>query len=99
MQPSTNANLKMFESEFEKYQEFFLCPAYMPDRTSEPSVYTELAIKMNPESIIICNASDILENDFLSMCAIIPGDDPIIPKGKENSPIMEILRKKRLDNN
>ena len=99
MQPSSDANLKMFESEFGKYQEFFLCPAYMPDRTAEPSVYTELAIKMNRESIIICNASDILENDFLSVCAIIPGDDPIIPKDKENSPIMGILRRKKSDRN
>ena len=99
MQPSSDANLKMFESEFGKYREFFLCPAYMPDRTAEPSVYTELAIKMNRESIIICNASDILENDFLSVCAIIPGDDPIIPKDKENSPIMGILRRKKSDRN
>lgn len=54
---------------------------------------------MNRESIIICNASDILENDFLSVCAIIPGDDPIIPKDKENSPIMGILRRKKSDRN
>ena len=70
----------------------------MQDRTAEPFVYTELAIKMNRESIIICNASDILKNDFLSVCAIIPGDDPIIPTGKENSPITEILRRKKSDN-
>lgn len=38
MEPSSDANLKMFESELEKYQEFFLCPAYMPDRAAEPSV-------------------------------------------------------------
>ena len=95
MQPSSNANLKMFENELEKYQDFFLCPAYMPDRAAEPSIYTELGIKMKRESIIICNASDILENDFLSVCAITPDDDPIIPKGKENSPITEILRRKK----
>ena len=94
MQPSSDANLKMFEGELEKYQEFFLCPAYMPDRTAEPSVYMELGIKMKRESIIICNASDILGNDFLSVCAITPDDDPIIPKGKENSPITEIMRRK-----
>ena len=95
MQPSSDANLKMFEGELEKYQEFFLCPAYMPDRTAEPSVHMELGIKMKRESIIICNASDILGNDFLSVCAITPDDDPIIPKGKENSPITEIMRRKK----
>ena len=94
MQPSSDANLKMFESELEKYQEFFLCPAYMSNRTTKPSVYTELGIKMKRTNIIICNASDILENDFLAVCAIIPSDDPIIPVGKENSPITEILRRK-----
>ena len=63
--------------------------------STEPSVYIELGIKIKRESIIICNSSDILENDFLSVCAIIPDDDPIIPKGKENSPILEILRRKK----
>ena len=95
MQPFSDANLKMFESELEKYQDFFLCPAYMTAGSTEPSVYIELGIKIKRESIIICNSSDILENDFLSVCAIIPDDDPIIPKGKENSPILEILRRKK----
>ena len=94
MQPSSDANLKTFESEFEKYQEFFFCPAYMIDRTVQPSVYTELRIKMNQESIIICNASDVAKNDFLSLSAIMPSDTPIIPKGKENCPVEEILRQK-----
>ena len=95
MQPSSDANLKMFETELRKHQDFFLCPAHMSDGMTEPSVYIESGIKIKRESIIICNASDILENDFLSVSAIMPNDDPIIPKGKENSPIVEILRRKK----
>lgn len=45
-------------------------------------------------SIIICDASDVLANDHLSVCEILPSDDPIIPKGKENAPITDILRRK-----
>ena len=94
MQPSSNDNLRMFENELAKHNYFFLCPAYMPDRAREPSVYTELGIKMRRDSIIICDASDVLANDHLSVCAILPSDDPIIPKGKENAPITDILRRK-----
>lgn len=95
MQPNNNTNLKMFEEELKRFQHFYLCPSYMPDRTASPETQESLMIKKRLDSIIIYEACDIPMNDYLAMCAIMPTDDPIIPAGKENSPVVEIIRSKK----
>lgn len=95
MQPNNNANLKMFEEELKRFQHFYLCPSYMPDRTASPKTQESLMIKKRVDSIIIYDACDILMDDYLAVCAIVPTDDPIIPEGKEKSPIVEIMRRKK----
>ena len=67
----------------------------MPDRTASPQTQESLMIKKRLDSIIIYEACDIPMNDYLAVCAIIPTDDPIIPVGKENSPVVEIIRRKK----
>lgn len=95
MHPNNNANLKMFEEELKRFQHFYLAPSYMPDRTASPQTQESLMIKKRLDSIIIYEACDIPMNDYLAVCAIIPTDDPIIPVGKENSPVVEIIRRKK----
>lgn len=51
-------------------------------------------IHKNIKSITICDACDLKDSDFLSVCAILATDDPIIPLGKENAPILKIIEQK-----
>ena len=94
MQPNNDVNLKNFEKELKFAKTFSLCPSYMPNSTGQPQVYYELMIKKKLESILICNAFDLKKDDWLSFCGILPTDDPIIPVGKENAPILEMIENK-----
>ena len=54
-------------------------------------------IRKNIESIIICNAYEVPETDWLMEAGILPTDIPIIPEGMEEAPILSIIdRKKRM---
>lgn len=97
MQPNNDNNLKMFEQELRTVKEFCICPSYLKDFTSKPKVFNELLIQKNIDSILICDACDVQENDLLIEAAILPTDNPIIPKGKESSPILEMIKRKRFN--
>lgn len=94
MQPSNDVNLKMFEKELKFAKTFSLCPSYMSNSKGQPQVYDELMIKKKLESILICNAFDLKKDDWLSFCGILLTDDPIIPVGKENAPILKMIERK-----
>jgi hypothetical protein len=95
MEPNNDINLKMFEKELQFVKSFSLCPSYMPNLTGQPKVYDKLMIRKNYESIIICNAYDLKDGDLLSFSAILPTDNPIIPSGKENAPILKVIERKK----
>lgn len=95
MQPMNDTNLSIFERELKNFDEFYLFPACFEPEAGIPHPYTDMGIRKKRDSIIICDASDIPENDFLCASAIIAQDDPIIPAGKEESPIVQILKHKR----
>ena len=46
-------------------------------------------------SIKICDACDVSENDWLAESGLLPTDEPIIPTGKENAPILSMIQRKR----
>jgi len=95
MQPNNDKNIKMFEKELQYAKSFSLCPSYMPDFKSQPQVFQELIIKKRADSIMICDACDVPNDDFLFSSAILPTDNPIIPLGKENAPILEMIERKK----
>lgn len=95
MQPNNDKNVKMFERELQVANKFMICPSYFQDISSQPQIFKELMIHKSIESIIICDACDIQENDLLSVSAVLPTDEPIIPQGKENSPILRIIERKK----
>lgn len=95
MEPDNDRNIKMFERELKISNKFMMCPSYFQDISSQPQVFNELVIHKSVESIIICDACDIKEDDLLSVSAILPTDDPIIPQGKENAPILRIIERKK----
>lgn len=95
MEPNNDNNLKMFKKELQCAKSFSLCPAYMPDFNEQPRIYEKLMIRKKCESIVICNACDLQNDDLLSFSAILPTDNPIIPSGKENAPILEMIERKK----
>lgn len=43
----------------------------------------------------IVNAYELQNDDFLSYCGILPTDNPVIPSGKENAPVLEMIERKK----
>lgn len=79
----------MFEKELQCAKSFSLRPAYMSDFNEQLQIYDKLTIRKKFESIVICNACDIQNDDLLSFSAIFPTNNPIIPSGKENAPVLD----------
>lgn len=91
MTPENNKNLKMFENELKIAKKYCLCLASF-DAIGQPMVYEELKIEKKLESIKISDACDIPRNDTLFLSGILPDDNPVIPEGKENAPILDIIK-------
>ena len=62
--------------------------------SAQPRIFEDLIIHKNIESIMICNAYEVSETDWLTEAGILPTDTPIIPAGKENAPILSIIKRK-----
>lgn len=95
MEPSNDTNLKMFERELKTVKSFSICPSYFYDMSAQPQVFEDLMIHKNIESITICDACDVSETDWLMDAGILPTDNPIIPAGKEDAPILSIIERKK----
>lgn len=95
MEPDNDVNLKLFERELHIVKSFSICPSFFQDITAQPHIFEDLMIHKNIESIFICDACDVQETDWLTECAILPTDDPIIPSGKENAPILTMIDRKK----
>lgn len=95
MMPNNDRNLLMFETELENVGTYKICPCFWRDKEDNPKIYEELSIQKNRESIVICDAYEIPENDILFFNGILPTDSPLIPKGKEDAPILKIIERKK----
>ena len=95
MQPNSDANLKLFEQELQIFKCFSMCPSYLQDITVQPQIFEGLMIRKKYSSIKICDACDVPENDWLAESGLLPTDEPIIPTGKENAPILSMIQRKR----
>ena len=95
MQPNSDANLKLFERELQIFKCFSMCPSYFKDIAAQPQIFEELMIRKKYSSIKICDACDVSENDWLAESGLLPTDEPIIPTGKENAPILSMIQRKR----
>lgn len=91
MTPPNDNNITMFERELERSDSFFICPAIMERNEQYPKVYESLKIKKSKQSIKICNAWEIPENDLVVFSGILPTDQPFIPEGKEDAFILKII--------
>ena len=95
MMPDSSINLKRFEDSLIGSEYYYICPALMVDSSRQPKLFEELKIKKKITSISICNAWEIEKDDILAISGILPTDNPIIPDGKEDLPIIAAINRKR----
>lgn len=95
MMPDNDRNLLMFEAELKRMSSYEICPCVWQDKGKIPQICRELSIHKNKDSIVICNAYEVTEDDMLFFSGILPTDSPLIPKGREDAPILRIIERKK----
>lgn len=88
----TDQNLQVLEEGLKKHQSFYLCPAFFNEfglQCDKPH-----AILMKQENIIIVNAWEVEDHNLILTSAVLPDDDPIIPSGFEDAPILRAINGK-----
>ena len=92
MTPSTSENLSRFLSTFDEKKSYILSYAVVKDeRIIESSLVKEKSIRKF--DINVLEAWEIGPND-IEVMAIHSDDDPLIPEGISNAPIIESLKRK-----
>ena len=92
MTPSSNENITAFLEAYESFGGYILTHAFRATASSEPVFVWEDQIAKS--ELHVREAWEIGRND-LDAAGILPSDDPIIPKGQEKAPIIDLLRWKR----
>lgn len=88
MDPQASTNLDNFLVRFRRHGRFFLAPALLPRSPGSPQVFFDLSV--GKQRLYVRPAWQVGENDP-DMVAIEPDDDPIIPDGVENPPVIRAL--------
>ena len=92
MEPSSNENLERFLQSYEFFGQYLLVPATAnKDMTS---INPMLDYYIAKHEIFVKDAWEVGKND-IEGSAIHEGDDPIIPEGITNPPILELLQAKK----
>lgn len=95
MEALSEENVVSFEKVLAITKDYYICPAIMKNNGQNPELdWSKLIIKHN-DSIKICNAWEVENNDILFEAGIMPSDDPVIPNGKETANIVSIIERKR----
>jgi hypothetical protein len=95
MTPTSDSNLNRFLNGYRKFNAYCLTYAVFQDDDSEP----ELDMKnfIGKRELNIREAWEIGRHD-IDMVGIREEDDPIIPSGKDDAPVVELLQWKRRNN-
>jgi len=92
MEARTLDNLHIFENAIKQSNWFMMMPFIMNVGQPEPDF--DSAIRKNVRSVTVRNAWEIEEGSYL-YAGLMPSDDPIIPPGFEDAPVVNIMRHKR----
>jgi hypothetical protein len=92
MTPDNPTNLHRIEQIIESKNNFLFCPAQITNDGKDLEPYFDKAIVKN--NIEIKNAWELCINDPVSV-VILKDDDPIIPKGIKNAPVLEIMQNRK----
>ena len=92
MTPSSSHNLTTFLKAYDSFGEYFLTHAVAGTGVSAPEFIWD--DKLTKRKLHVREAWEIERHD-LDSAGIFADDDPIIPKGQEKAPIIDLLRWKR----
>lgn len=89
MDPPDSKNLDAFLAKWRQAGRYLLLPAHFSSEAGPPQLYIDHTIEKH--ELHFRPAWEIGRNDP-DICAIIPGDKPVIPKGVDNAPVIEALK-------
>lgn len=92
MTPDNDKNLNMFLNAYQKYGVYCLLPAIFDESLIEPKLIRDLFLYK--KSLTVKPAWQIGEHDE-DFVVLQPGDEPIIPAGMQNVPVLRALERKR----
>ncbi|MEX2598585.1 MAG: hypothetical protein WD533_02905 [Dehalococcoidia bacterium] len=92
MEPSSDGFLKGFLNSYRKIGAYFLAPSAQPDDSQSPTLISGTYILK--QELNVRDAWEIGPND-LDLVGIAPDDDPIIPEGKQDVPLLQALRERK----
>ncbi|MCK9376905.1 MAG: hypothetical protein M0P73_12215 [Syntrophobacterales bacterium] len=88
MDPPDSRNLDLFLREYEQKKRYILAPGHFEHPYTKPEIFIDLGI--GKHEIHVKQAWEICQND-LEICALSEDDDPIIPEGIEDPPVLRAL--------
>jgi hypothetical protein len=89
MDPPDTRNLDLFLRQFEQKKRYILAPGHFKDSYTKPDIFIDLGIEKH--KLNVKQAWEIGQND-LEICALSEDDDPIIPEGIKNPPVLIALK-------
>lgn len=97
MSPETNKNLNVFLKEFDKYGAYYLMPFKLPDAPGEMPDFESRQYLLKGH-IHVRPAWQISEHDY-DMVALDVDEDPVIPEGITDPPVLKAMARKRARSN
>ncbi|GAA0062653.1 hypothetical protein [Clostridium sp. CTA-1] len=94
MEAQSNMNVLNFEKALSISKDYYICPAIFKVPGQNPEIDFSKKILKHVDSIKICNAWEVTENDILYECGVMPNDNPVIPRGKEDTFILKMIERK-----
>lgn len=94
MEAQSNVNVLNFEKALSISKDYYICPAIFKAPLQNPEIDFSKKILKHVDSIKICNAWEVTENDILYECGVMSNDNPVIPRGKENAFILKMIDRK-----
>jgi hypothetical protein len=93
MDPPDSRNLNVFVPRYERLGRYIIVPAYFMRGMEEPQFFPDLSIKK--QALRIIPAWTLGRNDPDSV-GLQPGDDPIIPDGVSDAPVLGLLEVRKM---
>lgn len=90
LEPSDTKNLDNFLKRYNRVGKYILLPAHVIDEDTMPTPFWDLMI--GKQELRVCPAWQLGEHDP-DVCAIREGEDPIIPEGVEDAPVLKALKR------
>lgn len=89
MTPPDSMNLDSFLEQYERKRKYIIAPGHFQNESTMPEIFLDFGIEKC--ELHVKQAWEIGRNEF-ELCAINEDDDPIIPEGIEDPPLLRALK-------